>query len=131
MLITTKQCFKCMKTKPLTAYYKHRQMGDGHLGKCKECTKLDATTHRNNNLDKIREYDRGRGFRGTRGKVYKQTPKRIDSNCNFCGSTNNLEKHHPDYSKPSWVVTLCRKCHRNTHAIIRLNKEEIYDLAVF
>ena len=77
MSITTKQCFKCSKTKPLTAYYKHRKMNDGHLGKCKQCTKLDSSTHRNNNLDKVREYD------------------------------------------------------RNTHAIIRLNKEELHDLAVF
>jgi len=31
--------------------------------------------------------------------------------CNICGSTENLERHHPDYSKPKIFETLCRDCH--------------------
>ena len=37
-----KECFKCNKVKPLSDYYKHKAMSDGHLGKCKDCTKLDS-----------------------------------------------------------------------------------------
>jgi hypothetical protein len=37
-----KTCFKCNTEKPLSDYYKHKKMGDGHLGKCKECTKKDS-----------------------------------------------------------------------------------------
>lgn len=40
----TKTCFKCNVTQPLDEFYKHPQMGDGHLNKCKQCTKSDNKT---------------------------------------------------------------------------------------
>ena len=57
----TKKCFKCEKEKELSMFYKHKEMKDGHLNKCIECTKKDVSTHRANNLEKIRRYDRDRG----------------------------------------------------------------------
>lgn len=41
-----KQCFKCQKNLPLSEYYKHPAMGDGHLNKCKQCTKRDSESRR-------------------------------------------------------------------------------------
>ena len=38
-----------------------------------------------------------------------------DSECADCGATEDLQKHHPDYSKPLEVVTLCRVCHVRRH----------------
>jgi len=56
-----KICRKCGKTLPISEFYKHSQMADGHLNQCKECTKKRVMIHRNNNIDQIRKYDRIRG----------------------------------------------------------------------
>jgi len=56
-----KVCFKCGKRRPKTSFYRHPMMADGHLGKCKACTKADVMAHRAANIERVREYDRVRG----------------------------------------------------------------------
>ena len=76
--MTTKRCFKCLYKKPFEAFYKHAQMSDGLLGKCKDCTKNDVNKHRQENLMKIRSYDKMRGsmtHRVAARKVYAKTPE--------------------------------------------------------
>ena len=47
----------------------------------------------------------------------------LASNCERCGSTEQLERHHPDYSKPLSIVTLCHSCHRLIHKNIGDRKQ--------
>lgn len=77
-----KRCFKCLCEKPLEAFYKHAAMADGRLGKCKECTKNDAKEHRQQNLEKVRAYDRLRGsmpHRVAARRDYMQTAEGKDA----------------------------------------------------
>lgn len=40
-----KTCFKCQMNLPITEFYVHPRMADGHLGKCKKCTRKDTADH--------------------------------------------------------------------------------------
>ena len=53
--MNNKKCFKCNTIKPLSEFYKHKAMGDGYLGKCKDCTKRD-TKERLENLKENPEW---------------------------------------------------------------------------
>lgn len=136
MLTTQKTCFKCGESKPYSEFYKHPKMADGHLGKCKECTKKDATKHRGDNLDSYREYDRKRGSRQQpdyQREYREKYPKKYKAHCKVnnavrdgkitpathcetCGGNSYIIAHHDDYDKPLDVRWLCQACHCIWHA---------------
>ena len=39
----------------------------------------------------------------------------LGSKCTICGSTENLHRHHPNYSKPLEILTVCSRCHQRIH----------------
>lgn len=50
---------------------------------------------------------------------------KMDSKCKYCGEINNLQKHHPDYSKPKEFITVCKNCHTKIHQGIVFSEVEI------
>jgi hypothetical protein len=130
-----KDCIKCGERKPLSAFYKHKQMKDGHLNKCKECTKSDVRSNREANIDYYREYDRSRDRRGTAEdtrKYREKNPVKYYAHqlvttmvragrivkpefCEECSSIDRVEGHHDDYAKPLEVRWLCSLCHKKWH----------------
>ncbi len=71
-----KKCSKCGETKPLSEYYKHKGMSDGHLNQCKTCVKSRVARHREDNIERFREYDRNRPNHKDRVESNKQRYKR-------------------------------------------------------
>ena len=55
-----KACFKCGKVKKISEFYKHPEMADGHVNKCKECNKKDVKENYRINIDHYSKYERGR-----------------------------------------------------------------------
>jgi len=148
-----KVCRECQIEKPLSDFYKHAKMLDGHLNKCIVCVKARVGKHREANLEKVREYDKKRGNQPHRIKARKEYVKTEEgkqakkramdaykkrfpmayashvitgnairdgkliqaSNCSICNSTEKIEGHHDDYTKPLKVRWLCEKCHKEWH----------------
>ena len=72
-----KKCFKCGEVKSLESFYKHSRMVDGHLNKCKDCTKLDTKTNRKTKSEYYTAYDRVRNslpHRKERKSEYNKRP---------------------------------------------------------
>lgn len=133
-----KRCFKCNVEKPLSLFYKHKGMADGHLNKCKDCAKTDVRLHRRDN-ESVREYDRKRYKENPDRKKYTESvarkwaekhPKRKKAQwtlnnavrdrrikkepCVGCGA-EKVQAHHHDYNKPLSVTWLCARCHHIFH----------------
>ena len=129
-----KKCFKCEKVKILSEFYKHKMMADGHLNKCKDCTRNDVSAHRLENVDRIRAYDRKRGARQPTEylQTYRETHQKAarahrmvayhvragnlhKQSCEVCGAFI-VVAHHDDYDKPLVVRWLCQAHHKQWHA---------------
>jgi len=135
----TKTCTSCFVKKDLeTEFYKHAEMADGHLNKCKECVRKRVTRHRDANIDRIREYDmkrfrenpkRKKQSRANTIKFRTENPEKYAAQtavgnairdgklkrqtCCQCGA--KAHAHHEDYSKPLNVIWLCPAHHAEVH----------------
>lgn len=137
-MLSSKTCFKCNAHLPISEFYPHPEMADGHLNKCKECAKKDANMHRLKNIEKIRLYDRERAKNPERmkacaeiRKAWVASDKRImkchnavaravrsgsltREPCIICGSEKSIA-HHESYNHPLSVVWYCQPHHSARH----------------
>lgn len=138
MIRSKKECFKCKTVKPLSEFYKHSEMADGHINKCKDCAKNDVAKHRTKNIEKIRAYDRKRAKNKERiqqavevTKAWRaEDKKRLAAHnavaraiksgrlkklpCERCASEKSVA-HHEDYNNKLDVMWLCQPCHKQRH----------------
>ena len=138
-VLMTKTCRDCGIEQPLSEFYLHPKMSDGHLNKCKTCVKSRIERHRKTNIDRIRGYDRSRSNLphrvaqrqiGTRRRrlaspdAYRaqslianavRSGILLQEPCMRCGRIDHVHAHHEDYSKPMEIIWLCPVCHRERH----------------
>ena len=119
-------------------------MADGHLNKCKECTKSDVANHKREHIESVRAYDRNRAKAPNRKKHITDNTRQFRKNnpdkykahtsvafavksgklvkpesCQSCGCFGIIHGHHDDYAKPLEVMWLCVPCHAARHKQMR------------
>jgi hypothetical protein len=139
----TKVCFRCEKEQPITEFYKHKAMADGHLNKCKTCTKGDTRKreekltstpegleaerqrhrdkyHRLNYKDKQKEWDKDKPWKAT--QTYKNLHRKYKI-------PKGKELHHWNYHTEYLedVFVMDRKQHRQAHRFLTFE----LDLRIF
>ena len=132
-----KVCFKCGIEKPLNEYYKHKGMADGHLNKCKDCTKNDTKVrtdvlsldpnfieserlrhrekyHRLGYCEKQKIWDKDKPWKKT--QTYKNLSRKFKTPKGF-------ELHHWNYNTEFLedVILMEIKQHRNLHKYLTLD----------
>ena len=131
--MTEKTCFKCGEKKHIDCFYIHKAMKDGHLNKCKECTKKDTRLSYDikSSNEEYREKERERGRDRYKRLGYRDKQKIWDSKRlnrmkpifkrlhkmykNKYGICENEVLHHWDYNLPYNVFVMDRDSHRKLH----------------
>lgn len=139
-----KTCKECGLEKPESEFYPNKTHGV-LFAKCKPCVSRYARKYRSENRPKIRKREneyRRRMMSTELGRwKYNQKRRRLRNKnrqkfiarnklnyekkvgrvmpkpCEKCGSTNNVQGHHTDYSKPLDVHWLCGFHHQLEHGM--------------
>ena len=121
-----KTCFKCKTAKPLHQFYVHKQMADGHLNKCKDCTKRDAAKR---TVDRIckecsspfktwpSEIKRGGGLTCSRECYYdrlRKIVKREEESPNWKGDEVGMGALHDWVKRQLGKPKFCEHCRTTT-----------------
>ena len=134
-LILVKVCAKCGNEKPIDEFYRSRKSKDGHHSYCKECQRSVHLKWLRENRSKSKKHSLSYYYRNKEERMayqtdYRQNRKRLHvhsytnhypekyplaSSCEFCGRTEKLRRHHPDYDFIGIYLTCCRQCHWWVH----------------
>ena len=132
-----KTCPKCEKIKMISNFYKDKTKKCGYGSWCKECDREYHHSHREKGrivkkkyrqsnkkeiLERVKEYRKKYPER-EKARSYLRSHRKelMESKCEVCNTTENLEGHHPDYSKLAWVLTLCSVHHKEIHMLDNLH----------
>lgn len=144
----TKTCFKCNKIKDINEFYLHKGMSDGHLGKCKECTKMDVNEryikkindfmflesererarnkyHRLYSNSKIKKIRNNEPIK----KYYHKYPEKYRAKC-IAGkikSPNGYHNHHWSYKVKNAldIIHLIDKDHATVHRWLKYDQKNM------
>lgn len=131
----SKRCGRCKEIKSLDDFNYSKKDKYGRQSWCRVCQHIGQKQWRKEYYQKVKhsEHYKKVSYKAAR-KYYYDNPEKnkarvlarkykdelLRPNCEKCGVDNKeLFMHHPDYSKPLDVVTLCQPCHIKEHNYFR------------
>jgi len=131
----TKKCFKCGEILSLDCFYKHLKMSDGHLNKCKSCTKNDSKLNYiiKSKDDEFIKKERERGREKYKRLNYKDknwnelklwTKKSLYKNLSRkLNPKDGFELHHWNYNDDflECIILIDKKNHKLAHKFLILD----------
>jgi hypothetical protein len=105
MLAKKPTCYRCGKLKERTSESYCRACSALRLRRWRKAHPLTPEQRRRHNARAL-------------ARVYWLRGKLLQKPCRHCGDANS-QRHHPDYSRPLFVIWLCRPCHLKLHAAKR------------
>ena len=107
-----KTCRECNVEMPLSNFYVHAKMKDGHLNKCKECVKSQVSKYVKANPEKKKEWSNNYANSEAgreKAKSYLSTDKGKEVRKN---RADNYRKNHPIRSRARYIVSYEIQCGR-------------------
>lgn len=127
----SKTCTKCKMTKEYIEFFKGAGYQDGYNTWCKECMRETWRTktypklklsdnYKVKHRKQVAQYIANNPEKAQAHRLAKLHKARLKKGaCEDCDSTQKLHMHHPDYSQPLHVITLCNSCHVKEHNRLR------------
>jgi len=100
-----KKCFKCNLEKSLLEFYRHPDMPDGTVNKCKECNRKDVRDNYADKLEEKQAYDKYR-HRYSITRFFNHKYSMIKTRCTHIHKTGKIYKStygKPFLDKDEWI----------------------------